>query len=154
MKPDRAVFFAVLLSGFACFSLLAAPPALSQKEITEEKYSSETSELPLLDLEPAARTVLATSNPDYPVTPGDAYVLTFQQGLSGVQLTLVVKNDYTVNLSIFGKMNTLETTFAAFQKRVEKQVLSLYPQGYRNCSSAPQGSSPWPSGGRRRQPGI
>ncbi len=69
MKPDRIVLLAVLLSGLVCLCLLAGPPAFAQEEITEEKYSSEISELPLLDPDSAREDRAGHVQPG---VPGDA----------------------------------------------------------------------------------
>ena len=54
---------------------------------------------------PADRLALAMSNANYPVTPGDIYRLTYEQGNALSTLDIQVGSDSTIQLNIFGKLN-------------------------------------------------
>ena len=74
------------------------------------------------------RLRLAASTSAYPVTPGDDYRLTFQQG--GVQSTLdiLVGSDYTIQMNVFGKVNAAGMAFAVAKQTVEKAFIAAYPR--------------------------
>ena len=51
------------------------------------------------------RATLAETTADYPVTPGDQFVLSFITAMGTVSTTAMIEVDYTHNLGIFGKPN-------------------------------------------------
>ncbi|MFH2116080.1 MAG: SLBB domain-containing protein, partial [Spirochaetota bacterium] len=81
---------------------------------------------------PDGRSLLAMTTADYPVTPGDMYTLSFLKGIEGASQSVVVENDYRVNLGVFGILNAKGQTFIDFKRRVEDTVGRGYP------GSAPQ----------------
>ncbi len=76
------------------------------------------------------RLRLATSSPNYPVTSGDIYRLTYQQGAVPSTLDIQVGSDSTIQLNIFGKLNAAGMTFAAVKQAVEKAFTSAYPRSF------------------------
>lgn len=74
------------------------------------------------------RTLLAVTNPDYPVSPGDVYTLTYNREPTVITQYLIVEPDLSVDLSIFGVENAASLTFVAFRRLVENKVLSAYPK--------------------------
>jgi polysaccharide export outer membrane protein len=76
---------------------------------------------------PEGRALLAATTPDYPVTPGDVYTLTFLKSSDVATLSLTVGNDYSVNLGVFGKVVARDQSFASFKAGVEKTVAAAYP---------------------------
>jgi len=74
------------------------------------------------------RTLLAVTNPDYLVSPGDVYTLTFTREQSVVSQYLIIEPDMTVDLSIFGVERVQNTTFVEFKRMVENKVLTAYPK--------------------------
>lgn len=71
---------------------------------------------------------LAISNRDYPVTPGDVYTLTFLMANETVSNTLLVESDYTINMTIFGKLNAEGMTFAQLKPVIEQKIADAYPR--------------------------
>jgi polysaccharide biosynthesis/export protein len=80
------------------------------------------------------RLLLAMSSGAYPVTPGDNYRLTFQQGNSPSILEIQVGNDYVIQLNIFGKLNASGMKFTQVKETIEKAVVSAYPRSLPNLS--------------------
>lgn len=76
---------------------------------------------------PEGRALLASTTPDYPVTPGDVYTLVFLKAADLATTTLVVQNDYAVNLGVFGQISGKGMSFPAFKAAVEKRVAAAYP---------------------------
>ena len=71
---------------------------------------------------------LATSSAAYPVTPGDDYRLTFQQGNAPSTLEILVGSDYVIQLNVFGKVNAAGMTFAQVKQTIEKAFAAAYPR--------------------------
>lgn len=71
---------------------------------------------------------LAISNRNYPVTPGDVYTLTFILAGETVSNVLLVESDYTINLTIFGKIDAAGMTFARIKPIIEETIASGYPR--------------------------
>ena len=74
------------------------------------------------------RLRLAASTGSYPVTPGDVYRLTFQQGATPSTLEMQVGSDYTIQLNVFGKVNASGMTFAQAKQTIEKAFVAAYPR--------------------------
>ncbi len=74
------------------------------------------------------RTLLAVTNPDYLVSPGDVYTLTFNHKQGVVSQYLIIEPDLTVDLSIFGVESVNNLTFVGFKRMVENKVLTAYPK--------------------------
>ena len=81
---------------------------------------------------PAERAGLAMTSPEYPVTPGDVYTLTFISANGVVASSIIVDSEGGVNLSNLGKIDAKGLRFAELRKMVEKKVLDAY------ALSAPQ----------------
>lgn len=111
-------------SFFSLLFLIATLP-LSSQEIEPPTTGS-------IGVEPQAffdsRTLLAVTNPDYLVSPGDVYTLNYNREQASVSLYLIIEPDLTVNLSIFGVENVNNLTFVGFKKMVENKVLTAYPK--------------------------
>jgi len=71
---------------------------------------------------------LAISNRQYPVTPGDVYTLTFLLAGETVSNNLQVESDYTINMTIFGKLNAAGMTFAQLKPVIEQKIADAYPR--------------------------
>ena len=76
----------------------------------------------------AEKLRLAMSSATYPVTPGDDYRLTFQQGGAVSTLEILVGSDYAVQLNVFGKVNADGMTFTQVKQTVEKAFAAAYPR--------------------------
>ena len=75
-----------------------------------------------------SRTLLAVTNPDYPVSPGDVYTLTYNREQIVIAQYLIVEPDMTVDLSLFGVENAADKTFPEFKRMVESKVRTAYPK--------------------------
>ncbi len=102
---------------------------------TEEDSSVDTIQylpqaiLPVTALEDTADNLqLAISNRQYPVTPGDVYTLTFLLAGETVSNVLLVESDYTINMTIFGKLNAAGMTFAGLKPLIEQRIADAYPR--------------------------
>jgi len=107
------------------FLLLISPLLLFSQDIEPPTTST-------IGAEPQAffdsRTLLAVTNPDYLVSPGDVYTLTFNREQVVVSQYLIIEPDLTVNLSIFGVESVNNLTFVGFKRMVENKVLTAYPK--------------------------
>jgi polysaccharide biosynthesis/export protein len=89
---------------------------------------------------PADRLSLAMSNANYPVTPGDIYRLTYEQGNGLSALDIQVGSDSSIQLNIFGKLNASGMTFLAAKQAVEKAFISAYPRSSPSLAIASVGT--------------
>jgi len=73
------------------------------------------------------RISIAVSSPDYPITPGDLYQLTFLTS-GGVQnVPIIVPADYQVPLSNLGSINARGLTFPQLKDEMYELVQNSYP---------------------------
>ena len=86
------------------------------------------------------RVQLAEATPDYPVTPGDQYLLRYFAHTGIVTVVFTVEGDYTLNLGIFGSINTRNMNFPQLRERVESIVKNAYPESFPHLSFAVTGS--------------
>ncbi|MBN2552809.1 MAG: hypothetical protein JXB06_08555 [Spirochaetales bacterium] len=112
--------------------LLALPILLLAVSFPLFGQETEPSAQRIIGAEPQAffdsRTLLAVTNPDYPVSPGDVYTLTYNREPTTVIQYLIVEPDMTVDLSIFGVENASGQTFIEFRRLVESKVRTAYPK--------------------------
>jgi len=85
-----------------------------------------------LETPSGVRVSRASSNPNYPVTPGDVYQLTYSavvrgNGGSSQSLLIFVEPDYTVNLEFLGTIEAEELTFQQLRQRILSLVQQAYP---------------------------
>ena len=76
---------------------------------------------------PEGRALLAMTTAAYPVTPGDVYTLAYLKATTVASQSLMVENDYRVNLGVFGILNARGQSFSDFKRRVEETVARAYP---------------------------
>ena len=76
---------------------------------------------------PQGRALLAMTTDDYPVTPGDVYSVTFLKTSDTATISLVVQNDYSVNLGVFGHMYARGMLLTDLKRKVEKKIADGYP---------------------------
>jgi protein involved in polysaccharide export with SLBB domain len=72
------------------------------------------------------------TTPEYPVTPGDVYTLSFLTATGAVTSSIVIDAEGKVNLSNIGIMDARNMRFVDLKKGIEKKVLDAY------ALSAPQ----------------
>jgi len=75
----------------------------------------------------AQNVALARSNPEYRVTPGDVYTLTFLVGGELISHTIVVDTDYRIRVAHLGIVNGRGQTFVEVRRRVEIIVTNNHP---------------------------
>ncbi|MFP3959137.1 MAG: SLBB domain-containing protein [Spirochaetaceae bacterium] len=81
-----------------------------------------------LGTELSDRLSIAVSSPDYPVTPGDTYELIFTVGGELTTTVVTVASNYTLNLNIFGTIDTRGLNYVELRSQVENAVTEAYPQ--------------------------
>lgn len=79
-------------------------------------------------IERGDRLALAVSNPDYPVTPGDSYELSFTAGGQLTTSVVTVESDRSLNLNLFGEVDTSGMTYSELKRQVETAVREAYPR--------------------------
>ena len=110
---------------FSIFLMLLAVLHLSAQEV-EPSVSGTIAAEPQTFFN--QRTLLAVSNPDYLVSPGDVYTLTYNREQFVVTQNLIVEPDLNVDLSVFGVLQAGSLTFVEFKRRVEERVQTAYPK--------------------------
>jgi protein involved in polysaccharide export with SLBB domain len=70
---------------------------------------------------------LAVSNPDYPVTVGDMYTLSYSVNGSPVLYAFMVDSGYTVRIANLGALNAAGKTLRQFKREAESIVSNNYP---------------------------
>jgi polysaccharide export outer membrane protein len=103
-----------LVSGLLLVTLVAF-----SQETTEE-----SSDLPQVD------AIMAMTRPDYPVTPGDVYRLSYVSSVGSVELSVVVSSDYHISFGFLGSIDARGLTFAGVTARVQSLVRRTYPNSY------------------------
>ncbi|OHD23459.1 MAG: hypothetical protein A2Y38_10190 [Spirochaetes bacterium GWB1_59_5] len=104
----------------------AQAATISPLERSGERLDS-TSALSAEALDKNARALLAMTNVDYPVTPGDVYNLVFLRGATSDSVAVVVGTDYAVNMGVFGVVNARGQSFDQFKRSAERLVSAAYP---------------------------
>lgn len=92
--------------------------------------SSSTSQKTSLSVtvpESQVRAQLAMSTPDYPVTPGDVYALSYLRATQQDTISLLVEGDGSINAGFLGRIQTSGMTFRALKEMLEKKVIASYP---------------------------
>ncbi|MDR2501298.1 MAG: SLBB domain-containing protein [Treponema sp.] len=70
---------------------------------------------------------LARSSPEYRVTPGDVYSLTYAAGSTPVVYQIVVDTSYRIRVSNLGVINAAGKTFQQVKREAEAVVANNYP---------------------------
>ncbi len=92
--------------------------------------SSSTSQKTSLSVtvpESQVRAMLAMSTPEYPVTPGDVYALSYLRATQQDTISLLVEGDGSINAGFLGRIQTSGMTFRALKEMLEKKVIASYP---------------------------
>ncbi len=109
--------------------LVLVPTAIAHGQSAERdalRQAPTIAGAPVLDQ--IERLQLATVTTGYPVTPGDVYRLSYRRNGEPVSMELVVDNDYSINLSLFGRLDATGTTFAQIKPRIERLVENAIPR--------------------------
>jgi protein involved in polysaccharide export with SLBB domain len=114
----RLFFISLFLMNLGFGRLLVAQDAASvQMEGTEDDL--------ILNLSPNAQ--LALSTPDYLVTAGDIYTLSYLAGSQGVEYTITVDTSYRIRVFNLGELNAAGKTYNELKTQVESVVMTAYP---------------------------
>ena len=125
----KVIFTAIIL--FTLFSISAQDiNTLIQRVEADEEIQDVPQAVIPFQVVPAEtdNLQLAISDRNYPVTPGDIYTLTFLLAGETVSNVLLVESDYTINLTIFGKIDAEGMTFAQIKPIIEKTIAAGYPR--------------------------
>lgn len=76
------------------------------------------------------RLLIAMSAIDYPVTPGDSYLLTFRYNGEIVQNIFQIGSDYTIDLNVFGFINTKNMTYIDLKQTIESTYAEAYSRSF------------------------
>ena len=109
----RKFSFIVIISLMSSFLLF------SESDRDEEKTDDLFNE----------RVQFAMSNPDYMVTAGDMYLLSYAAGSSYVNYSIPVDNTYEIKVANLATINGKGKTFLRLKKEVEAIVNRNYPMG-------------------------
>lgn len=72
---------------------------------------------------------LAMSNPDYMVTAGDVYSLSFVAGSSPVEYRILIDSTYRARVANLALLDAAGKTYATLKRQVEEIVAKNYPLG-------------------------
>lgn len=124
--------YSSLLNGYGSTSADSYTIPVSSPDVSlTDRIGSEPDET---NEEAQKRALLAYVHPDYPVSPGDVYVLSFMLGNEMHNQTILVDAMYTVNMGIFGSLAARDLLFQDFRSRVENQVAEAYPDSSPNLA--------------------
>ena len=98
--------------------------------------------------EATERAKIAMATVDYPVTPGDVYLLSYLLGSQTQSLQVIVDGDGTVNLGFLGKLSTSGMTFRSFKTLIENKVEAAYPKSSPSLIIISTGIFPVPINGQ------
>lgn len=73
-----------------------------------------------------SRAILALTTPDYPVSPGDVYRLSWDTAAGTRQMALVVQSDLSMNAGVFGRIDVSEMTFPDLRGELRNRVTAAY----------------------------
>ena len=104
------------------FCLVVAAASLSSQERTAPAAAVQDRAA-----EAEERAQVAMASLEYPVTPGDVYLLTYRPaGGEIVSRSLVVNGDYSIDFGVFGKIDASNLTFADLKAKAEALVAQSY----------------------------
>lgn len=118
--PTAAKRSAAILLILCAFHVFAQTKASDDQE-----KESESAQLIAVIADPQ----LAMSVPDYPVTAGDVYDLTFAAGQNSVHVTLPVDTSYRIRVANLGIIRCEGLTYNQLKSRVESLISQNYPMG-------------------------
>ena len=99
-----------------------------------EHAGAQSAEVPSALQSADGRLLLALSTPEYPLTPGDTYLLSYSRATAEVgptvqraSQTVVVGSDYTISLGVFGVLSGRGLRFLDLRRHVVTLVEEAYP---------------------------
>ncbi|MDE7292314.1 MAG: SLBB domain-containing protein [Treponemataceae bacterium] len=117
-------FLLALLFGLAALSAFAQSLSLSNLSAKSKKSSSDNN----ISLASQSGNVqIAMSVPDYLVTAGDIYTLSFVIGTDAISYSLPVDSTYRIRVANLGVIDASGKTFVELKRQVENLVTRNYP---------------------------
>jgi protein involved in polysaccharide export with SLBB domain len=102
-------------------------PAQEEEVVTTQQTSNTGADLSASSVDASRNIMLARSNTDYMVTPGDVYTLAYSAGSNPVSYTITVDTSYRIRVSNLGIVNGAGKTFPQLRREVENIVANNYP---------------------------
>lgn len=81
---------------------------------------------PAEDSEARTQASIAISNPDYPATPGDVYVLGYSYRGEPIFTLLTLSPDYQLDLGVFGTIDARDLSYLGLKQEVEEAINNRY----------------------------
>lgn len=116
----RKILFALLSFGLAALPAFAQSLSLSTKS---KKSSSDNLSLATQ----SGNVQIAMSVPDYLVTAGDIYTLSFVVGTDAISYSLPVDSTYRIRVANLGVIDASGKTYVELKRQVENLVTRNYP---------------------------
>lgn len=95
-----------------------------------QTFDEQLSLVPTTDIDGSQineqRVLMAISNGDYPITPGDSFSLVFSDGASDKNYPLQVESNYEVVIPSVGNINAKGMDLETFTKEINKLILTYY----------------------------
>ena len=101
--------------GFGAFPTSPATQTSRERELTANELQRNL--------------LLALSSPDYRVTPGDVYALSYIAGTAPVALRIVVDSSYRAQIANLGAVSAAGKTYRQLKAEAEAIVSNNYPLG-------------------------
>lgn len=95
---------------------------------------TEVTELELGALDLDTKVNLAITTPDYPVTPGDIYILNFFNSIISKSIILRVSSNGSVDISSFGTVDTNGMLYTDFVEVVKNKIDASYEDTHTQIS--------------------
>ena len=109
------------------FGAFPASPATQTSPASQAAQESRERELTANELQ--RNLLLALSSPDYRVTPGDVYALSYVAGTAPVALRIVVDSSYRAQIANLGAVSAAGKTYRQLKAEAEAIVSNNYPLG-------------------------
>lgn len=94
---------------------------------------------------------MAMASPDYPVTPGYRYQVSYLLGGATSRLTVTVQEDFSVNFGDWGILDARGMLFPEFRRTVENIIKTKFPDGFPSVIMLSPGLFPFRVGGEVTQ---
>ena len=147
MKKNPAL---LLVFVFVSFTVYSADMISEFKTLR----GSSTAVIKAVKFDIPNKTAFVMLNPDYPVTPGDTYQVSYLYNLKQRSLPFFIEGDDSADLSFFGRIKTGGLTFGELKVKVENIVLKAYPNSLPRLIIKSTGSFPVLVKGEVSRPGY
>lgn len=110
-----------------CLAILLVWQAITQAETIKNATVQDIKEAGSINQPADDRANRAMLAPDYPVTAGDIYQVSYQTAAGLTTIVINVNLDRSINLGNIGVIDARSQTFAQTKSVVEKKISQLYP---------------------------